>query len=111
MPLVNWAFAAVLLVAMIFGVGMVFFFFMAGVELPVLALGLALVGISGAALRDVHPSESSVRSGAIGSIWLLVLYAVALSILGLWKLVELIGLDATAIVAGATTLAVWLRSR
>jgi hypothetical protein len=111
MALANWVLAAVLLVALMLGVGMVFYSFYASLELLVLALGLTLVGISGAALRDVYPSEESVRSGAVGSVWLLMLYTVALSILGLWKLVELIGVDATAIVAGVTALGVWLKTR
>jgi hypothetical protein len=110
MALVNWVFAAVLLVTLILGVGLVFYVFLGSGDLVTLVLGLTFVGVSGAALREVHPSEVSVNSGAIGAVFLLALYAVAIGILAAWKLIGAVGPNAVAVIVALAALAVWLRT-
>jgi len=109
MALVNWVFAAVLLVTLILGVGVVFYVFLGRGDPLLLALGLTFVGISGAALREVHPSETSVHTGAIGAIYVLLLYSIAIAILGAWKLAGAVGPNALAVAVALVGLAVWLR--
>ena len=110
MALVNWVFAAVLLVTLILGVGVVFYVFLDRGDPLLLALGLTFVGVSGAALREVHPSETSVQSGAFGAVGVLFLYAIAIAILGAWKLVGAVGPNAVTVAVAVAALAVWLRT-
>jgi hypothetical protein len=100
----RWIVAALLLVGLILGVGLVFTFFLTDdASGATLAWGLALTGLSGGSLLYIDPGEEAKARGRQNAIEVLVAYALlgvawaAWSLVGLWALLPALVVGLVAI--------------